>query len=93
MGQSTFTFVTDPGHGWLLVKESELSILGLTTRSFSEYSYRSRDGVLALEEDCDASIFKDAWELAQGNAMKLTVRHSDLDCIVRGWPRIKSGIV
>ena len=89
MVKSTFTFVTDPGHGWLLVKESELSALGLTTESFSECSYRSRDGVLALEEDCDASIFKDAWELAHGKDMKLTVRHSDLDCIVRGWPYIR----
>ena len=49
----TYTFYTDPGHGWLCaplqeVRKSKISV--------SRYSYM-RDGNAFLEEDCDAPKF------------------------------------
>ncbi len=48
---------SDAGHGWLIVKASDVKGLGLTANDFTHYSYTSViDGerVFALEEDCDA---------------------------------------
>lgn len=50
----TFTFHTDPGHGWLEVPRSLLDVLGIAAQ-VSPYSYI--DGPRAyLEEDCDAGL-------------------------------------
>jgi hypothetical protein len=57
---TTYTFHTDPGHGWLEVSRSELAMLHIDD-AISAYSYQSGDKVY-LEEDCDASLFVDALE-------------------------------
>ena len=51
-------FHTDPGHGWLEVKYSELKDLGIEDK-ISSYSYIKDDAVY-LEEDCDAAVYFDA---------------------------------
>jgi len=51
-------FHTDPGHGWLEVKYSELKDLGIEDK-ISSYSY-IKDDVVYLEEDCDAAVYLDA---------------------------------
>lgn len=63
--KKTFTFHTDPGHGWLEVSAADLAGTGLAASSFSAYSYILR-GVLYLEEDCDAPLFIDAWKKLHG---------------------------
>ena len=82
-----FTFSTDPGHGWLLVTPQELAAVGLTEADISVYSYRSPDGVLfALEEDCDATRFLDAWKAANpGCSPSFDERHHERNEI-RNWP-------
>jgi hypothetical protein len=57
-----FIVSTDPGHGWLLVAPEDMVAVGLTEADITPYSYRSPDGVIALEEDCDMGTFLDAWK-------------------------------
>lgn len=53
-----YDFISDPGHGWLKVKRSELNILGID-QQITSYSYQRGEWVY-LEEDCDASLFERA---------------------------------
>lgn len=63
----TFTFIEDPGHGWLKVHTSDLWALGFGVTDFSQYSYRTASGkTLYLEEDCDAPKFINAWKAKFG---------------------------
>lgn len=55
MHNNQYVFHSDPGHGWLAVKRSELVELGITARVTS-YSYQKGNTVY-LEEDCDAQLF------------------------------------
>jgi len=55
-----YIFHTDPGHGWLAVKRTELVKLNILVK-VSPYSYQ-RGGTVYLEEDCDASLFFKAKE-------------------------------
>jgi hypothetical protein len=48
-------FHSDPGHGWLAVKLSELKMLGIAT-DISSYSY-VKGKTAYLEEDCDMMAF------------------------------------
>lgn len=49
---------SDPGHGWLAVKLSELKMLGIE-HDISSFSY-VKGKTAYLEEDCDASKFIEA---------------------------------
>lgn len=52
-----YTFIEDPGHGWLGVSLHELSELGIINK-ISSYSYVSADRqTIYLEEDCDMGTF------------------------------------
>jgi hypothetical protein len=61
-------FHTDPGHGWLEVKYSELKDLGIEDK-ISSYSY-IKDDVVYLEEDCDAAVYLDAMK-AKGKEVEI----------------------
>lgn len=65
----TFTFYTDPGHGWVEVPRSLLNELDIADK-ITPYSYQRGDDVF-LEEDCDLSTFADAMEKA-GRPFKMT---------------------
>jgi len=54
----TYVFHTDPGHGWLAVKRTELIRLGILDK-ITPFSYQS-GGTVYLEEDCDAATFIEA---------------------------------
>jgi hypothetical protein len=58
---TTFTFHSDPSHGWLEVSAAELFNVGFLPSDFSAYSYQQGD-VAYLEEDCDAPVFIQAYE-------------------------------
>lgn len=60
MKNKQYIFHTDPGHGWLAVKKSELQFLKIATK-ITPYSYTKGDTVY-LEEDCDAAAFNQAYE-------------------------------
>ena len=48
-------FHSDPGHGWLAVKISDLKMLGIESK-ITPYSY-VKGKTVYLEEDCDMSEF------------------------------------
>lgn len=65
MRTKTYTYFTDPGHGWLRVKRAELNALGIANK-ISPYSYMRGDYVY-LEEDCDMAKFMQAKGWLQEN--------------------------
>jgi len=69
MKTKTYTYFTDPGHGWLRVKKSELAALGIANQ-ISPYSYMRGDHAY-LEEDCDMAKFMKAkgWLTPEGGAV------------------------
>ena len=79
-----FVFVSDPGHGWLMVPEAWIFACCLEPASFSTYSYVSGDHIYALEEDCDAAVFANAFERRFNRPFRikeLMVEHTD----IRQW--------
>jgi hypothetical protein len=80
-------YITDPGHGWLLVTTGQLAEVDLTPDAFSRYSYRQGD-VLALEEDCDMAVFLSAYEAKRKETPLIRARHLDHDAPVRSWTRL-----
>lgn len=54
----TYTFYSDPGHGWLAVPISDLKEFGVE-KQITQFSYRSGNTAY-LEEDVDAGRFIDA---------------------------------
>ena len=63
----TFTFYSDPGHGWLEVDREDLIELSLGDK-ISGFSYQKGNKVY-LEEDCDATLFWKAYEAKYNTAM------------------------
>ena len=55
MKAKTYTYFTDPGHGWLRVSHAELRALGIANK-ISPYSYMKGANVY-LEEDSDMGKF------------------------------------
>jgi|AntRauTorcE11897_2_1112592.scaffolds.fasta_scaffold32555_2 hypothetical protein len=51
-------FHSDPGQGWLAVKEADLDKLGISD-NITEFSFKNGKTVY-LEEDCDAGTFINA---------------------------------
>jgi len=63
----TFTYITDPGHGWLIVSPDDLRKAELPDYKITRYSYiNGARSQIALEEDCDMATFLDAWHLKFG---------------------------
>ena len=60
-----FIFHQDPGHGWLEVSRADLADVGVKPASISPYSYFKGDSFF-LEEDCDLTIFWNAFKLKYG---------------------------
>ena len=60
----TFTFHSDPGHGWLQVPREMLTELGIDGE-ITSFSYESGDYVY-LEEDMDAGAFFRAYQSKHG---------------------------
>lgn len=80
----TYTFHTDPGHGWLEVSKEELSIFNIADK-ISSYSYKLGSKVF-LEEDCDAGLFINALE-NKGIKFTYTTINSNSDSIIRTYKR------
>ena len=60
-----YTFITDPGHGWLSVPLSDLQKFNIV-QDISVYSYMTKTRAY-LEEDCDAIKFIEAAGITPNN--------------------------
>jgi hypothetical protein len=73
-------FYTDPSHGWLEVKRSDLIALGIENQ-ISRYSYEQGARVY-LEEDNDMSRYMEA-AAAAGWTIKTADFHNDAESFIR----------
>ena len=69
MRTKAYTYFTDPGHGWLRVKRTELEELGIANE-ITPFSYARGEWVY-LEEDCDMGTFMRAkgWLTEEGKTI------------------------
>lgn len=85
-----FNFHIDPGHGWLEVHNTDIAEAGMTNADFSSYSYMDTDnGVMYLEEDCDAGKFLDAHDPTRKLDLLNYVHHDQRnapECFIRRLP-------
>jgi hypothetical protein len=79
----TFTYLQDPGHGWLMVTRADLAGAGMSPADFSVCSYVSGDS-LALEEDCDMPRFLKRLD-ERGTPYRLREEHTNGDAHVHRW--------
>ncbi len=79
----TYKFYADSGHGWLAVKIEELMQLGIITQ-ISSYSYM-RGATAYLEEDCDASLFFNAYKDKYSTDPKHTYSHTNNRSPIRNY--------
>ena len=79
----TFTYLQDPGHGWLLVSRGDLAAASMSPTDFSSCSYVCAD-TLALEEDCDMPRFLKRLD-ERGIPYRLREQHTDAEAHVRRW--------
>ena len=79
----TFTFYSDPGHGWLAVPRELLHELGIANE-ISRYSYQRLETVF-LEEDSDLCRFTRAMGAAGREFKTLEVYHEG-NSFVRSLP-------
>lgn len=79
-----YTFVSDPGHGWLVVSKEEARLLDC---KFSPYSYQDDDN-LYLEEDYDAGVFVRAWQKRYGPHFKTIDDVTNHSSVIRSYRRV-----
>lgn len=79
---AAYQYISDPGHGWVGVRLSELRELGIVAK-ITPYSYIDRstpDPLVWLEEDCDLSTFVRAkWPTDSSAQFNANVTHRDVD--------------
>ena len=70
------TFVSDPGHGWLVVPLVDIARIGIAD-SISSYSFIDVNaGVAYLEEDCDVHRYLEALAAAGISRPQITTEYS-----------------
>jgi hypothetical protein len=79
----TFTYLQDPGHGWLIVSRGDLADAGLSPADFSSCSY-VRGDTFALEEDCDMPRFLKRLD-ERGIPYRLREQRTGAEAHVRRW--------
>lgn len=82
-------FYSDPGHGWGVVKRSQLVKYGLTDK-ITPYSYQRGDSVY-LEEDLDLMVFVKAVR-ASGKEVKFQEYTTDRQSKIRSYNRYTVGV-
>lgn len=75
--KTKYTFITDPGHGWLVVPLDDVHESGADISSCSYIRGRTA----YLEEDCDAWAFlktlpRDAWEIVHEHREQFDIREN-----------------
>jgi hypothetical protein len=79
----TFTYLQDPGHGWLIVSRGDLARAGMSPADFSSCSYVRGDAI-ALEEDCDMPKFLKRLD-ERRIPYRLREQHTKTEAHVRRW--------
>jgi hypothetical protein len=90
MNTNSYTFHSDPGHGWLEVPRLDVFELGIAGQ-ITQYSYQDGDKVY-LEEDLDMTTFANAYEakFGKGSFKKIPIPDEYLDqSFVRNLPSYK----
>ena len=82
MKQKKFTVYTDPGHGWVKVKFTDLLDLDIHQK-ITRYSY-TRNGHVYLEEDLDAGTLINALR-AKGIEPYWVVKHTNKQSKIRSY--------
>lgn len=82
--KKSYTFHSDPGHGWLAVNISDLEKLQIADK-ISQYSY-VRGNTVYLEEDADYSLFLEVSRKA-GWSLKISEKNSDKRSRIRSYNR------
>lgn len=80
--QKSYTFHSDPGHGWLAVNISDLEKLQIVDQ-ISKYSY-VRGNTVYLEEDDDYILFLEATRKA-GWILNISEKNSDNRSRIRSY--------
>jgi hypothetical protein len=86
----TFTYLQDPGHGWLIVDRTDLASAGMSAADFTVCSYVHGD-TFALEEDVDMAKFVKRLD-ERGIAYRLREQHTNGDAHVRNWASNRSAV-
>lgn len=83
--QKIFNVYSDPGHGWVRVPRPVLSALGIADR-VTHYSYQ-RGNFAYLEEDCDMSLFIQAYRAHTGINPLFREQSTNKYSKIRGYDR------
>jgi len=89
MDNKTYTFYSDPSHGWLEVPKIELKELDIFNK-ISEYSFINED-MAYLEEDCDINIFINAYKLKY-NIDPAIYEPIEDNNLIRSYSRFKKAV-
>jgi len=81
--KTKFDFYSDPGHGWLKVPMSLLDALGVRGR-ITTFSYQRGENAY-LEEDCDATVFWNAYKERFGREPKIKHHLADRSSAIRAY--------
>lgn len=81
--KKSFTMYSDPSHGWLKVKESEVKEVGIE-KLITGFSH-VRGEYVYLEEDCDAPTFLKAYEEKYGFKPTIVSKYTDRQSRVRKY--------
>ncbi len=81
--QKVFQVFSDPGHGWAKVPFKVLESLGIRDK-VTHYSYMRKDYAY-LEEDCDLSLFVNAYRLKSGSDPKFKEYSGNKYSKIRGY--------
>lgn len=84
-----FNYYRDDGHGWIAVKKNILEKIGIADE-ISKYSYQ-RGKMAYLEEDCDASLFVNAFEQYLGKTPNIVMKDHGNYSWVRSQEMYKAG--
>ena len=78
-----YTFISDPGHGWLKVPVVEILALGIAGKisSCSYIDYAMRNAY--LEEDCDFEVFAKAKGWTPGSISEHITEEHQENCKIR----------
>jgi len=88
MNRKLYRFHSDPGHGWLEVNLQELWDLDIHEK-VSHFSYEKL-GTVYLEEDCDATLFFEAYKKLNGHFPEIEEVMHDNKAPFRNFPRFDS---
>lgn len=82
MNKLVLFYFTDPGHGWVSIKKSVLSSLGILDQ-ISHYSYM-RGASAYLEEDCDLGLLYRVCD-SKGIKIELKPKHTNKRSPIRSY--------